>query len=180
MMNFVMNVTRTQSIALLLFFVALLALGILFLTAATPVKSTFKPGATITVQYFFTVPANFHLGDDPLAGVTFDKEKLKKLPVTITPLTYEWKRSALGVKATETGGEKTTVAAKVKIKIKSNCPLGELTIPVKLELLYCNVSEGWCSSSTYDDKPIKITVSKTKGSQSSGKKNITIKVDPNA
>ena len=148
--------------------------------AATPAAYCFKPGATVTVQYFFTVPADFHLGEDPLAGVTFDKEKLKKLPVTITPLSYEWKRSALGVKATDTGGEKTTVAAKVKIKLKSNCPVGELTIPLKLEVLYCNVSEGWCSSSTYDDKPIKITVSKATGSQSSGKKNITIKVDPNA
>ena len=81
--------------------------------AATPAAYCFKPGATVTVQYFFTVPADFHLGEDPLAGVTFDKEKLKKLPVTITPLSYEWKRSALGVKATDTGGEKTTVAAKV-------------------------------------------------------------------
>jgi hypothetical protein len=175
-----MSFIRVRTLAIYTIAAAALITACLLIEAATPASSCYKPGATITVQYFFTVPADFHLGDDPLAGATFDKEKLKKLPVTITLLTYEWRRSALGVKATETGGEKTTIAAKVKIKLKSNCPVGELSIPVKLEVLYCNVSEGWCSSSTYEDKPIKITVSKAKGSQSSGKKNITIKVDPNA
>ena len=175
-----MNYKRIKALVVCVASAALVIATCLAVAAATPAASCFKPGATVTVQYFFTVPANFHMGEDPLAGVTFDKEKIKKLPVTITPLSYEWKRSALGVKATDTGGEKTTIAAKVKIKLKSNCPVGELTIPLKLEVLYCNVSEGWCSSSTYDDKPIKITVSKAKGSQSSGKKNITINVDPNA
>ncbi len=179
-MNLLMSATRMRNTALLTFFTALFALGFLLLSAAAPAGTSYKPGATITVQYFFTVPANYHMGDDLLAGATFDKEKLKKLPVTITPLTYQWKRSALGVKATESGGEKTTVAAKVKIKLKSNCPVGELSIPVKLEVLYCNVKEGWCSSSTYEDKPIKITVSKAKTALMKGKKNITINVDPSA
>jgi hypothetical protein len=175
-----MNDKRIKALVAFAMCAAVIIASCLVVASATTATTCYKPGATITVQYFFTVPANFHLGEDPLAGATFDKEKLKKLPVTISPLTYEWKRSALGVKSTESGGEKTTIAAKVKIKLKSNCPVGELSIPLKLEVLYCNVKEGWCTSSTYDDKPIKITVSKAKGSLSSGKKNITITVDPNA
>jgi hypothetical protein len=152
---------------------------LMFAAQAATTTTKFKPGAEVTLQYYFTVPAGFHIGDDPAAGIIFDKEKLKKLPVTVTKFECTWPRTSLGVKTSGTGGEKTTVAAKVKLKLKSNCPVGELSVPVTFEVFYCNVKEGWCTSSQFTS-PIKLTISKKSGSVSKGSKKITFNADPNA
>jgi hypothetical protein len=173
-----MNFRRVRKTALLVIVAASLAVGCLLLTAATT-TTKFKPGAEVTIQYYFTVPAGFHIADDPAAGAIFDKEKLKKLPVTITQFECTWPRTSLGVKTSSAGGEKTTVAAKLKLKLKSNCPVGELSVPVTVEVFYCNVKEGWSTSSQFTS-PIKLTVSNKPGAVSKGSKKITLTGDPNA
>lgn len=174
-----MHSTRILRLILLLAAAGLIIAGLLTFAVAAKAPTRYKPGATITLQYYFTVPAGFHLGDDPSAGVIFDKEALKKLPVTVSKFEYAWPREKLGVKPSSSGGEKTTVAAKVTLKLKSSCPVGELSIPITVEVFYCNVKEGWCTSSQFTS-PIKLTVSKKAGSLTKGSKKITINADPDA
>jgi hypothetical protein len=95
---------------------ALLAV-LMFAAQAATTTTKFKPGAEVTLQYYFTVPAGFHIGDDPAAGVIFDKEKLKKLPVTVTKFECTWPRASLGVKTSGTGGRSRQSEAQAQVQL---------------------------------------------------------------
>lgn len=137
----------------------------------------FKPGADVTFEFFFVVPPGFHLGEEPLAAVSFDKKKIKKLPLTIKPLEYSWTREELAAEAAESGHDQTTMAAKVLVKLDSKCATGKLAIPASVDVFYCNVEEGWCTSSHYDTT-LKINVSDDKKALKKGALKVTVVVTP--
>lgn len=140
-------------------------------------KVLFKPGADVTFEFFFVVPPGFHLGEEPLAAVSFDKKKIEKLPVTIKPLEYSWTREDLAPKETKKGHDQTTVAAKVTVKLDSECEPGTLAIPALVDVFYCNAEEGWCTSSHYDTT-LKVNVSDDKKALSKGSLKVTVVVTP--
>jgi hypothetical protein len=140
-------------------------------------KVLFKPGADVTFEFFFVVPPGFHLGEEPLAAVSFDKKKIEKLPITVKPLEYSWTREDLAPEVTKKGHDQTTMAAKVPVKIGSKCATGELAIPASVDVFYCNIEEGWCTSSHYDTK-LKVNVSDDKKALSKGTLKVTVVVTP--
>ena len=174
--------TRILAAALLLL-LAITALAMAFASAngdtepAKKEKVLFKPGADVTFEFFFVVPPGFHLGDEPLAAVSFDKKKIEKLPLTIKPLEYSWTREELKAKAGESGHDQTTVAAKVPVKLDSKCATGKLAIPAMVDVFYCNVVEGWCTSSHYDTA-LAVTVSDDKKALQKGSLKVTVVVTP--
>lgn len=147
--------------------------------AAKKKPHCFKPGAEVTFEYCFVVPAGYHFADELMAAVAFDGKKLEKLPVTVKPLEYTWEREALRPAATKEGGEQTTVPAKVTAKLDADCPLGALKIPVVIDVFYCNVEEGWCTSSHYDTA-LKVTVSTCEDAQAKGSLKVTVVAKPEA
>jgi len=140
-------------------------------------KVLFKPGADVTFEFFFVVPPGFHLGEEPMAAVSFDKRKIEKLPLTIKPLEYCWTREDLAAEEAESGHDQTTVAAKVPVKLDAKCALGKLVIPASVDVFYCNVEEGWCTSSHYDTM-LKVNVSDDKKALTKGSLKVTVVVTP--
>jgi|GEM_PF-3489442 len=161
--------------------VAALAIAVSFASASEKTAkkkvTCFKPGADVTFEFFFVVPPGFHLGEEPLAAVSFDKKKVEQLPVTIKPLEYSWTREDLAPEETKKGHAQTTVAAKVPVKLGAKCALGELAIPASVDVFYCNIEEGWCTSSHYDTA-LKVEVSDDKKALSKGSLKVTVVVTP--
>ncbi len=147
---------------------------------AEPVKKgkvCFKPGAEVTFEFFFVAPPGFHLGEDPLAAVSFDKKKVAKLPVTIKPLEYSWTRKELVAEEAKSGHDQTTVAARIKMKLGSDCTLGELAIPVSVDVYYCSTDEGWCTYCHYD-AVLKLNVSDDEEALGEGALKVAVVVTP--
>lgn len=110
----------------------------------------FQPGAEVTFNFYFVLPAGHHFGEDPAAAVVFDEEALKGLPVSIKPLTYTWPGEKLAPAMAKNGMLQSTKTAEIKVKLAAGCPLGELKIPAAVDVFYCNDEEGWCTNSHYD------------------------------
>jgi hypothetical protein len=110
----------------------------------------FQPGAEVTFNIYFVLPAGHHFGEDPAAAVVFVEEALKDLPVSIKPLTYTWPGEKLAPATAKNGMLQSTKAVEVKVKLADDCPLGELKIPAAVDVFFCNDEEGWCTSSHYD------------------------------
>ncbi|OGK12203.1 MAG: hypothetical protein A2Y63_05365 [Candidatus Riflebacteria bacterium RBG_13_59_9] len=168
------------AVAVALFLLA--ALGVVLSSVATGAEGAakskkktpvFKPGAEVTLKYFFVVPSGFHFNEEMPAAVTFDKKEVEKLPVTIKPLEYIWTCEDLSPETTEKGGEQTTVPAQVKVSLDADCPLGDLKIPVVVDVFFCNVDEGWCTSSHYDTT-LKIGVSDSDKALKKGSLKVTV------
>ena len=170
--------------------IAALSLALIIIVAAVVFASTdkgtkpakkekvlFKPGAEVIFEFFFTVPPGFHLSEEPLAAVSFDKKKIDKLPVTIKPLEYSWTRDNLAPEVTKKGYDQTTVAAKVPVKLDSECETGTLAIPASVDVFYCNDEEGWCTSSHYETA-LKVYISEDKKAITKGSLKVTVVVTP--
>lgn len=110
----------------------------------------FQPGAEVTFNFYFVVPAGHHLSEEPLAVVAFDGEALAGLPVNVEPLSYYWTDAQLLPERAKNGMQQTTKAAQVKVKLAADCPPGELKIPTAVDVFFCNDEEGWCTNSHYD------------------------------
>jgi len=139
--------------------------------------TAFLPGAEVTFNFYFVLPAGYHFGEDPAAAVVFDEEALEGLPVAIDPMQYLWPDSALAPATAGNGMIQSTKAVQVRVRLAADCPLGELEIPVAVDVFFCNDEEGWCTNSHYE-AVLSVTVSDSEDCVEQGSLKVCVMARP--